>query len=282
LVNVSSNELAARHLYFHLVNTSILLDGTVVHETYSVTPTTGDVDLSNNVIVRDDTVKASYDPNAISVSPQGCLQSGEQLRYTIQFENTGHDTAFNIFVLDTLSDDLDPMTLRMVMSSDKMYVTKFKGGGHTILKFDFPGINLPDSSHHGLCDGMLIYDIKAKPDMATGASIANRAGIYFDYNPVVMTNTAGNTKCFPTNVAATEKDPAVRLYPNPAGSEVTISTTGNFYTSLEIANSIGQIMISSAIKSAQTKVDLMTLPAGIYYVTLTGAQGKEVHKLIKW
>jgi hypothetical protein len=73
-----------------------------------------------------------------------------------------------------------------------MNVSVINTGGLNIAKFDFPNIKLLDSAHHGLNDGMFIFKIEARTTVADGTTIPNRVGIYFDYNPVVMTNEVTN------------------------------------------------------------------------------------------
>ncbi len=171
---------------------SWLIPGDTIQTKVFIGSLTGDVDTSNNVTIRVDTVKSSYDPNELSVSPQGNVLPCTPLQYTINFENTGNDTAHNITVLDTLSPNLDPKSLRIVAASSAMNVAILKSGGLNIVKFDFPGINLPDSSHHNQCDGMVVFTIKTRNGLTDGSTIANVAGIYFDDNPVVMTNSVAN------------------------------------------------------------------------------------------
>ncbi len=148
---------------------------------------------SSDTIINVDTIRASLDPNEMTVSPAGKVLACSALEYTVRFENTGNDTAHNIYVLDTLSNNLDPHSLRIEMASSVMNYVLIKSGSYTIAKFDFPKINLLDSSHHGLADGQVRFNIKTKPGLADGNIIQNRAGIYFDDNPVVMTNTVQNT-----------------------------------------------------------------------------------------
>ena len=122
----------------------------------------------------------------------------QHLQYTVHFENMGNDTAQNIYVLDTLSDYLDVKSLKILMSTHYMDVATYKiPGGHNVVKFDFPNIKLLDSSHHGLCDGAVIYTINSKGTIPMGESIKARAGIYFDINEVVMTNTSEKLKGCP-------------------------------------------------------------------------------------
>ncbi len=82
--------------------------------------------------------------------------------------------------------------MRLQIASAAMNVAVLKSGTYNVFKFDFPNINLLDSSHHGQCTGCVIFNIKTKPGLATGTAISNHAGIFFDDNPVVLTDTAVN------------------------------------------------------------------------------------------
>ncbi len=168
----------------------LLLTDTI-NSTYRITGVMGgDTDTSNNVITKNDTVRASLDPNDISVSPGGAVLPCTRLQYTIRFENTGNDTAHNIYIMDTLSGNLDSHTLNIEAASSIMNYTLIKDGAFTIAKFDLPSVNLPDSNHHNLADGVVIFNIKTKQGLPDGTTIKNQAGIFFDDNPVVLTNMA--------------------------------------------------------------------------------------------
>lgn len=172
---------------------SWLLPGTKVISNYvTIAASSGDIDTSNNIFTKQDTVVSSFDPNDIAVSPTGHVLPCTKLHYTIRFENDGNDTADNIYILDTLSNNLDPRSLEVEIATAAMNVGIIKDGPYTIAKFDLPNIKLLDSTHHGQCMGMIIYNIKTKPGLVDGTVVQNRAGIYFDDNPVVLTNTVQN------------------------------------------------------------------------------------------
>ncbi|PQJ12589.1 hypothetical protein CJD36_002250 [Flavipsychrobacter stenotrophus] len=179
-----------------------LIPGDTVHNTISVFPNTGDADTTNNIRIRIDTVKSSFDPNHVEVSPQGNVLNGTKLHFTIEFENDGNDTAQNIYVMDTLSDALNLSSLRMVGASAAMKIAILHSGGHNIIKFDFPGIKLPDSTHHGHCTGQVMYTINTKTGLSDGTDLLTHAGIFFDDNPVVLTDTAFNKILVPNVVIA--------------------------------------------------------------------------------
>lgn len=185
-----------------LAGTVWLLPGFPVMNIFSATPVIGDSDTANNHIVRIDTVKASFDPNHISVMPSCGILNGTLLHYTVQFENDGNDTAHNIFVLDTLSDNLVASTLEIEGATAAMNTTVLHWGSHTILRFEFPNIMLPDSSHHDQCRGMFAYSIKARTGLPDGTDILGHVGIYFDDNEVILTDTAFNKIVVPNVLLA--------------------------------------------------------------------------------
>lgn len=227
LNNLSSNDVNPVDLHYivwHSPNTGPLTIGDTVQEHIFVRPLIGDGDTTNNIIIIHDTVKDGCDPNRIQVTPEGHIAAGTKLRYKIEFENTGNDTAHNIYVLDTLPNEVDLNSMRMITSTHTVYVTHLDDGNHNILKFDFPNINLLDSSYHDACTGTFSYTINSRSDLPDGTLIDHQVGIYFDYNEVVMTNVVENIIGFPITeqVYTSNTGNDVRLYPNPASNELTI------------------------------------------------------------
>jgi hypothetical protein len=73
----------------------------------------------------------------------------------------------------------------------------------------------------------------------------------------------------------------VTLFPNPVGDELTIATEHSAYRSFTITNGVGQQFVNRQLNSAQTKVDISSLPAGVYYIMLKGEYGVRVEKFVK-
>jgi len=258
--------------------------GDTVNSTFEITPTVGDSDPSNNVIVRVDTVKAGFDPNDIAVYPQGYIPAGTELEYSIRFENTGNDRAANISVYDTLSDNIDFNSLKVIAATHRMQVAQYTTNVfpiQNVVKFDFPDIFLPDSSHHGYCDGMVVFKVKTKTGLAPGTLINNRAGIYFDYNPVVMTNTVTNIIPAINAVPEVHNNSAVSVYPNPVHDMLHVNTAGAAYTAITITNTIGQTVASQVLSAASAQIDVQLLPAGIYFLYLKGEAGTMIQRFEK-
>ncbi len=279
--NLSNNTMFPLSIHYELeYAVNPLVSGDTTHSLFTIEPTTGDANTADNSFFIIDTVMASLDPNAITAFPQECVAAGTNMQYLIQFENTGNAVAENIYVLDTLPAELDINSMKMVMSSHHMYVTKIQSGGYNILRFDFHNINLADSSDHIGRHGQLIYTIDLDGALPYGANIDHQAGIYFDYNAVVMTNNERSSICVPQNVSSTTIGGSTILYPNPAGDELTVQTDGSF-TNATITNSIGQVLMEQQLDKKQQRINISSLAPGMYYVNISGAQGNEVVKFVK-
>jgi uncharacterized repeat protein (TIGR01451 family) len=260
-----------------------LTPGDTVHSHFHIGPVTGDSDPTNNDTSRVDTVRSAYDPNYMEVTPSGYIPAATPtLQYTIEFENTGNDTAHNVYVMDTLSPNVVPSSLKILTSSAKMFVSSYRDlAGRNIVKFDFPGINLLDSTHHNLCTGLVAFNVNLKSGLADGTTIFNHAGIFFDDNPVVMTNTVEDIIGLPNRVNTINNTDKVTIGPNPANDHLTISMDNSAFTSFTISNAMGQEFMNQTISGNQTKVDIKTLPAGLYYIMLKGDNGTRTEKFIK-
>ncbi len=162
----------------------------------SVTPTSGDNATDNNTLTQCFTVHASFDPNEMEVyPPEGKITPTDPqwLTYTVHFQNTGTDTALNVSIADTLSNNLDISSFQLIGYSSKVVAQIFPSG---LVKFTFPGIYLPDSAtNEARSKGFVQYKVKLKPNLTSGTQVENGAYIYFDFNSPVATNHVINTIC---------------------------------------------------------------------------------------
>jgi subtilisin-like proprotein convertase family protein len=139
-----------------------------------------------------DRVRGSLDPNDKLVSPKGNVPYGTtQLDYTIRFQNTGNDTAFKVIIKDTLPSQLDPLSIFTLGGS---HPYKFKLEEKGIATWIFEPINLLDSfRNEALSNGFIRFTVSTKGILPVGTRIENRAGIYFDFNDVVLTPFVSTT-----------------------------------------------------------------------------------------
>jgi len=140
----------------------------------------------------------SFDPNDKAVSPEGVTAqrytpTGRALDYVVRFQNTGTDVAYQVVVVDTLSEHLDISTLRVGAVSHP-YKISVSGKGGPVLTFTFNGIMLPDSAaDEPRSHGHIQFSIRPKASLPEKTRVENFADIFFDYNEPVRTNTTLNT-----------------------------------------------------------------------------------------
>ncbi|MFM9984823.1 MAG: T9SS type A sorting domain-containing protein [Flavobacteriales bacterium] len=159
---------------------------TATDETYNVTASDTD---SDNYFVT-----CAYDPNDITehngYTEQGFVLDGDELEYTIRFQNTGNAPATNVRIENQLNDLLNRNTLQPIAWSNNFDLIIDETGKAI---FTFPNINLPDSvSNEPESHGFVTYRIYPLLGLAPMTVIENTAEIYFDFNPAVVTNTEIN------------------------------------------------------------------------------------------
>ncbi len=261
--------------------TSVSLNDTICN-TVTITPISGDTNTANNVLTTCDNVVTSWDPNDKHVKPAGDIAPGTKLTYTINFENLGSDTAFNIHILDTLSEHVDPSTIQVLSASHTMMKEFVDNNiGKTIVKFDFPDIRLADSNSKQHNKGFVTFSIMTKSNLAYYTQINNRAGIYFDINPVVFTNYTNNRIAPPQSVVQTTANPGFTAYPNPVSQTLNVQVTVGRYDALKMYNAMGQVVAQQKIIDGVTTINMAHLPAGIYYLQLTGKNNTVTRKIVK-
>ncbi|MCC6724223.1 MAG: hypothetical protein IT258_06895 [Saprospiraceae bacterium] len=135
---------------------------------------------------------AACDPNTKAAQPKGLtdahfIENTTELSYQITFQNLGTASAQNVVILDTLSQFLDTSRLQLGVSS---HPYEFELLPPNVLKFTFPNIQLPQASlDYDASIGFVKYRLPQRLGNQPGTEIHNRAGIYFDFNPPIITNT---------------------------------------------------------------------------------------------
>ncbi len=155
-----------------------------------INPVANDETPYDNSFILPQLVRGPFDPN-----DKQCLEGNDldissinnYLHYIIRFQNLGNDTAFNVVVVDTLSNNLDWNTVEFIGSSHPCHAIQKNGR----LEFFFENIQLPYKAvNETKSNGFTAFKIKPKNNLSLGDSLNNKAAIYFDFNPPVITNTA--------------------------------------------------------------------------------------------
>lgn len=181
-----------------LVSPEAGLGNEIIISAEAVVQAAVDIDLQNNSILLSSVTTAAYDPNDKQVYPQGVCApqwtlQPEAFNYTIRFQNLGNAPAQNIFIYDTLSVHLNPISVEFRGASPFDPLIEILDGN--ILKFTFQNIYLPDSlSNPEESIGYVIFEIAPyNSDLPDNTAIENKAGIVFDMNEPIITNTVLNT-----------------------------------------------------------------------------------------
>ena len=107
---------------------------------------------------------------------------------------------------------------------------------------------------------------------------------------VVIGNERGGLSYFSTNVLmdgtvgtqSLSAAPPVSIYPNPATEllQVELSDAWEGTANWRLYNSRGQLMSAEQATSASISIDVTPLPAGIYFLQLSGNQGQRTEKIV--
>ena len=211
----------------------------------------------------------SYDPNDKNAStdymneafPLGFLDAftDDALSYTIRFQNTGTAPAQNIFIIDTLSAQLDWSSFTLLEASHPVQVVNL---GNGILRFEFNQIWLPDStSNEPLSHGHLTYRIRENANNALFSTIENTAYIYFDWNDPIVTNTTFHENMWLEQID--ELEGGLSIFPNPAQTQISLGITEPTFIQIKDIN--GKIIFNERVEVGQT-IQVQALESGIYLI----------------
>lgn len=224
----------------------------------------------------------SYDPNDKQGFPRGVdaehyIRQDQEIEYLVRFQNTGTYQAFNIIVLDTLAEWLDPSTVRPLGSSHP-YTWQLFGPG--ILQFLFEDINLPDSAaNEPGSHGYIKFAVKPKTGLPDGTLIENQAAIYFDFNLPVITNRTWHTlgEQF-LNVSNVSFQPGLTLgvWPNPTAAEATffLQSARVWKGRLKVFDARGRLVQGQEFSQNRFGWDARGLLPGLYFFRLEGENGE--------
>ncbi|KAF2516298.1 T9SS type A sorting domain-containing protein [Flavobacterium salilacus subsp. salilacus] len=240
-----------------------------------------DDNFSNNTYALSQLVTNSYDPNDITVR-EGASITPEQaegyLHYTVRFQNEGTANAQTVRIETQLDANLDWDTFMPMNASHTYEIIRDEQG---VVEFIFNNIDLPftDADEAG-SQGYIMYKIKPVSTIELGNSMSATAGIYFDFNEAVITNTAVTTVEEATAGGEEINDNAFVIYPNPASDNITlrmqnITNTGK----VTITDVLGKTVLTSTISGNELNLNVTTLDSGMYFLTLE-TQGKSITKKV--
>lgn len=292
---LAPNQCRVFRAHFTLSTTTLL--GDTVCNQVNVGPLTNDVNVSNNQYNWCNLVTSSWDPNDKSVYPHhlGNQNDGgyvwyateKTLQYTIRFQNTGTDTAYTVVLRDLLDvNKLDLQSLQ-VLGASHSYRMTVEGNNELVVWFE--DINLPDSFvNEPMSSGYFAFTINLKNGLSIGSEVLNTAGIYFDFNAPVITNTTRSVLGTPLSVQTPGSAVGIALQPNPSShsTSLVLSLEGESRetfvnivdvsgkTVMQVANNVWMPAGESIIP-----INIESLSAGMYFVNVQTTYGSTTAKL---
>ncbi len=226
-------------------------------------------------------ISNSYDPNEKTAFPIGAgdkhlVHMGTPLEYTIHFQNTGNDTAFLVILRDTISDKMDCSKIELLGSSHPFELAQIN---NNILHIRFDNILLPDSlTNPEGSQGFISFKIYPKSELPEGTLVDNRAAIYFDQNPPIITNTVSRTYGEYYLVSTEEQNGAgqvkVSVSPNPFMVETVFELPADMPLGayqLEVFDALGKQLCSLPFAENRCLLRREGLADGLHFWSITEA-----------
>lgn len=247
----------------------------------NINAASGDNNPANNTLSACWPVRNSFDPNAKEMWPSGAVDTSQQaFTFTVYFQNTGNAPAEDIYILDTLSNNLDASSFTFLSSSHNVITQLLQGN---VLRFNFPDINLADSTNNEPeSHGFVQFKINRKAGLPPGTVISNKAYIYFDYNPAIITNTVSATLTLPVGLNENHASNSMMVYPNPSTGKLNILFAKPIARgTVEIQNILGENIFKQNIYNrSEMVITLENISDGIYFVKVFDGNRNYCNKII--
>ena len=215
-------------------------------------------------------VVGAYDPNDKQNFPDSIItKKTKEIRYHIRFQNTGTDTALNVWVIDTLDLRLPLAYVKLDAVSHPFRLLK-EPLSYGVQIYEFENIMLPDSgTNMEASNGYITYHVGLTENINHGDVIENRAFIYFDYQHPIETNTVQNEMRDEESgeVPVVGTDDPYLVYPNPSKGKFQVVNFTQGVSSCKLYDAQGKDLGTWMLGAdSETVLDLSRLSPGIYYL----------------
>jgi hypothetical protein len=270
-------------LYVQIPNDPGLI-GTTMNAVATLSTTPPDADPGNDIASLGTVVTAAYDPNDKQARTSSgtstdhyLLDSDVFVDYSIRFQNTGNAAAELVYVLDTIATAFDLMSFQLIGASHAFTASLLND---RVLRFDFPGIMLPDSASDPLgSQGFVRFRIAPEEPMP-GDTLANAVDIFFDLNPPVRTNASVLAVEGP-QLVTDRNGTGSRMFPNPVQDVAHVSGLGSGAWALSVIGLDGRVVASLVGTGPDARFSLGSLAPGGYVMRIGITHGTaEVHHFV--
>ena len=226
----------------------------------------------------------SYDPNDLRIFTEEGFEKYKYDKedyqyYHLRFQNSGTDTAFNIEVVNKMSNKLDLSTLELISTSHN---STMRINDNNSLTFSFKDILLPDSTTNEAASSCYIkYRIKPIESIQYGDLLPSHADIYFDFNDAIQTNIAVAEIAMPTYTKNDTLLPLV-VYPNPTQDNIVLKNIPHSAQQFIVYNTSGHIVKHAILQTTQIQIGVQDLNSGLYFIEIIDKDGSRINeKFIK-
>lgn len=286
------SDLAPGHIYEQIIQVKIpgpldfMLGDELIFNAYS--DFSDDVGNHTSSTFRYHTIlRCSYDPNDKLVNPSrngNYTLFEETLIYTIRFQNTGNDVAYDVKITDVLDEHLEPSTFQILNSSHYEVLSTIIENDRYLI-FEFKDIFLPDSTaNFDESQGFVSYQIEPKNALSENTPINNTASIFFDFNPPVVTNTTENIMVseLPTSgLQPIDNQLNVLLYPNPTDGKIYLSGNNLQNATVIVSDPTGRILQVEKLNGTNF-IHLPEEVTGLLFLKIETEEGTAIKRVLKF
>ena len=238
----------------------------------------------HNTIVsgRQDSSWTTSNPAANRFSADGHVQSASLNLFPSlpnPYDGTGTIWEDNIFLLSTRLGNVnyqkfDDPSAKWIARNNLIYVKSWNVG-----TFDPSNFIISDSIKSGaLPTDFIDHQLFMGPNYTMGHTLTQAPNTAFDLTPqpgsilCTLSTTGGYIGAIPcasiSKTIAAEIENPISVYPNPASTQITIGVPASSNFTLEMRNTLGELVLRSQNKST---LDISKCPNGMYFLkVMTG------------
>lgn len=202
------------------------------------------------------------------------ISDSTELEYQIFYQNTSGDTLRNLTIRDTLSQSLNPLTIKELQSSHRFNLSFPRAD---VLQFTFIDFKLPDSSANALASsGYVKFRVSQKPNNPNGTLIHNRAALFYGNQTTALSNLTTHTVGKNYLIATINPEFAklkLKVYPNPFTEVTNLDLEGLNETTDEkqfiLIDALGRIIQKQQFSGTRLQVERGDLQEGFYSFLIT-------------
>lgn len=187
----------------------------------------------------------------------------------VLYDRQGDDFMVLDFGVGRTTCNSYPERVRVEVSSDNM-TYQLVGEGCLTQPYDLGAAGIASARY------VRVTDVSDPARFSSGSANG------FDVDAIVCLNGDGSAARMAPPAATAKEASRVTLFPNPTDGLVTLRVSGgDVARNVRVYNSIGRMVHEAPAQGSSVRIDLQTLPAGIYWLRVQTEQGTETVRFLK-